>query len=246
MTFQITIAGVCVRITSIYDEICHLCRDYLEDKGEPQIFVETHPSDLEEEARRGREPLPLTEERAAYLETLAVYRRIAEKLSERDILLMHGVLLNCSGSGILITAPSGVGKTTRANLWTSAIPHTHVVNGDKPLISLGDSIMAYGTPWNGKENMGRNECVPLRAICLLQRGTGSQIRRVEPKEVLSSMLRQVYLSTDPGMQIRALSLLNLLCKKVPVYLMECDKETGSTIAVYHALCSDGIINPDAS
>lgn len=246
MIFQISIANICIRITSIYRGIYELCQDYLDDQKEPELSLVTVPSDLQKEAKICHENWPLSDARAAYMESLAVHRKLTEKFLDYDILLMHGVVLDCSGSGIMITAPSGVGKTTRANIWTSCIPHTYVVNGDKPFLGIGECVTAYGTPWNGRENMGRNVSVPLRAILLLSRSTKNQITRVRPGEVLPLLMRQVFLSDNGIVQMKILSLLNKLCRSVPVYRMECDRQPESMIAIYQTLCKDGIIHPEES
>ena len=241
MTFQIVIAGVSIRIKSIYSDVYAYCKDYLDNENEPEISIEIYPSDLEEEALRNKELWPMSDERASYMEILAVYRRIAEMLLKRNIFLMHGVLLDCCGSGILITAPSGTGKTTRANLWTAHIPDSYVINGDKPLLSMGDDVVGYGTPWNGKEYMGCNKSVPVKAICLLERSDEDQMIRVNPREVLQPLMKQVFLPANSNLRIKTLCLLDCLCKKVPVYLMRCDREPSSIIKIYNTLCSDGII-----
>ena len=89
---------------------------------------------------------------------------------DREALTMHGVIVATAGQGYMITAPSGVGKTTRGRLWCEHIPGSEIVNGDKPLIQLKDEgTFACGTPWCGKERINSNKIVPLRAILLLDR-----------------------------------------------------------------------------
>lgn len=241
MTFQIVIAGICVEVTSMYDQVYRLCAPYLANQEQPEISVQIDSEDLHKEALLNGENWPITEGRAAYLETMAVYRKIADRLLDRRVVLMHGTLLNCSGSGLLITAPSGVGKTTRARLWVDNAPDTYIVNGDKPLIAIGEEVIAYGTPWNGKEGIGRNESVPLRAICILKRSHANQLVRVEAREVLKCLMNQIYLPKDGKLQLKTLALLNDLCGKVPIYRMDCDREVETVRAFYDILGREGII-----
>lgn len=51
------------------------------------------------------------------METLAVYRKLAQLLVQEDILLMHGSVVAVDGQAYLFTAKSGIGKTTHTSLW---------------------------------------------------------------------------------------------------------------------------------
>ena len=52
-----------------------------------------------------------------YLETMAVYRKIEDKLLDYDTILFHGSAVAVDGVGYLFTAKSGTGKSTHTRLW---------------------------------------------------------------------------------------------------------------------------------
>lgn len=86
------------------------CKDYLTNEA-ADIKVAVTPDDIAFEAAASE-----IECSDKYYETLAIYRKIAEALIPRGILLVHGSTLKVNGNGYMFTAPSGVGKSTHAAL----------------------------------------------------------------------------------------------------------------------------------
>ena len=125
-----------------------------------------------------------------YLETLAVYRKLAQLLVQDDILLMHGAVVAVDGQAYLFTAQSGTGKTTHTRLWMQQFGDRAVmVNGDKPLLHItNEGVTVYGTPWDGKEHLSTNTSCPLKALCILTRSETNHIERISKKEALSLSL----------------------------------------------------------
>lgn len=154
---------------------------------------------------------------------------------------MHGAVLSVNGSGIMFAAPSGTGKTTHVNLWLSQFQDCHVINGDKPLIDITREPVAFGTPWCGKEHMGCNEAVPLKAICLLERGNTNCLEKLSPARVLQRLLRQVYMPSGSQRMEQTLRLFNRLCSCVPIYRLQCNMDPAAAAVAREVLFRDGII-----
>ena len=235
---------MCIEITSIYPEVYEFCRHYIVDRGAVDISLTICQSDLVAEAGLNHEAWPASQERVGYLEILAVYRKIAEAVVSRDVFLVHGTVISVGGAGIVFAAPSGTGKTTQALLWTRHIPDCHVVNGDKPLLRVGtDGVIAFGTPWCGKECMGRNEQVPLRVICYVQRSAENRLVRVHTADVWPLLLKQVYLPKEAEKLQRTILLFNQLCAYVPVYRLECNMSPDAALVAHRVLMTDGVLSP---
>ena len=88
ITKNYRIADRVVSVSSIYDEVHSYCRDYLTDE-EAEYSVSTSQEDIDFERRKSDrenelEGLPVVDHRDSYLEELAVYRRIAEKMLRRS------------------------------------------------------------------------------------------------------------------------------------------------------------------
>ena len=94
-----------------------------------------------------------------------------------DTILFHGSVIAVDGIGYLFTAKSGTGKSTHTRLWREYFgDRAAMVNDDKPLLKITDSsVIAYGTPYNGKHRLGTNISVPLKAICILTRAADNHI-----------------------------------------------------------------------
>ena len=198
--FQIRLAGRVVRIRPVYDEIRIMCREYGCSGNEaPDLTVQAGAEDLSaekafalEQQRKMGENLNLS---LPYLETLAVYRKIAAGMTAFSAFLMHGSVISAAGQGYMICAPSGTGKSTRTKLWLEEIPDSFVVNGDG---------------WN------TNTSVPLRAVFLLERGENA-VRELGFAEAFPALLRQTYKPKEPNAKRETLRLLSDMAGKVRVF-----------------------------
>ena len=164
-----------IEIRSLHLMIHEQCREY-RAAGVPDFRIEITPSDIVFEREKSAQA-DKAEERAiqfysdGYLETLAAYRKIAERMPEYDTILFHGSCVAVDGAGYLFTAKSGTGKSTHTRLWRELLGDRAImINDDKPLIRISDSgAIIYGTPWDGKHHLSNNIAVSLKAICILER-----------------------------------------------------------------------------
>ena len=226
MEFTVCLAGKNIAVTSIFDEVYDLCRNYLTDAS-PDIAVKVTPEDIVYEKRLNIreseiEGIQVVDYKDSYLETLAVYRKIATKMLDFDTFLMHGAVVAVGEKAWLFTAPSGTGKTTHINLWLKNITGSYVVNGDKPLIHIGDECTVYGTPWAGKEGMNRNIGIRLCGIVILNRGDENHIEKVPMTQILPVLIQQSYRPKTRLELEKTLSLLSRLGRKIPMYQLYCN------------------------
>ena len=84
--FNAKIADHVIAIDNRYDYIKQLYRDYISDE-EPYAFVSVNDDEIAAENFDGGNWSP------AYLETLAVYRKICEQLINDDIILLKDTVL---------------------------------------------------------------------------------------------------------------------------------------------------------
>ena len=239
MEFTVCLAGINVAVTSLFDEVYDFCRDYLTD-APADMNVSVTPEDINYEKivniREARiEGIPVVEYSDSYLETLAVYRKIVTKMLDFDTFLMHGAVVAVGDKAWLFTAPSGTGKTTHINLWLKNIPGSYVVNGDKPLIHIGDECTVYGTPWAGKEGMNRNVGVKLCGIVILNRGAENHVEKVPMTRILPVLIQQSYRPKEKAELEKTLSLLSRLGKKIPMYQLYCNMDPEAAFVAYNVL-----------
>lgn len=213
--FLIRLAGRTIRIESRYEYVKQMCRSYICDSGQEDIRIVCSEKDIEYERSRETEDGDFTDD---YLESLAVYRSIAEKMLDYSVFLMHGAVVAAGEEAFMFTAASGVGKTTRLNMWLEQIPDSYVVNGDKPLMRMTDTeIIACGTPWAGKEKLNTNTEVPLRAIILLERAKETSLQKISFSEAFVQLLGQTYRPASPKLMEKTLRLLKQLGQRIDFY-----------------------------
>lgn len=230
-----------VEICSLYDEVQLLCRDY--KCGEkPEFTVDITQAHIERERERSaaedrKEGIAVRHFRDSYLETLAVYREIAEQMCERDVLLFHGSAVAVDGNGYIFTAKSGTGKSTHTRLWREYLGDRAVmINDDKPLIRIdGDGARVYGTPWDGKHRISSNVSAPLKAICILERAENNSIVRISPVQALPMLLQQVCRVQSPEGMKKLLSLMDRLAESVSLYRLSCNMDISAAETSYNAM-----------
>jgi hypothetical protein len=228
ITFQVLIAGICVKIESLFDTTRTFCKDYL-CEGTPAFAVVITQDDIDFERRKSEredmlEGIPIRHFSDAYLETLAVYRKICTELLKRDTLLFHGSVIAVDGEGYLFTAKSGTGKSTHTSLWRQEFgERAEMINDDKPLLKIaGDTVLVCGTPWNGKHRLGCNKIVPLKAICILERDTDNHIHRISAQEALPMLFQQSFRTGEPVGMVRLLDLLETIMSRTKIYRLGCN------------------------
>ncbi len=228
--FNIELAGVVIRIEPLYGFIREYCRGYITDKPE-SFTVSVSEEDIAAERSKSaaedrKEGIPQRDFRDSYLETLAVYRKIAEKMLDFDTILFHGSVIAVDGSAYMFTAKSGTGKSTHTRLWREMLGDRAVmINDDKPLITISKSgITAYGTPWDGKHRLSTNTGALLKAICVLERAEKNRIAGITKAYCYNMLVQQVYKPTTPQKLIKTLQLIDRLAENVKLYRLGCNMQ----------------------
>lgn len=235
------IADKTIQISSLFDDVHKLCHDYLSN-GEPDFSVSSSEKDIDfereksaqEDARQGRKVINFSD---SYLETLVVYRKIAEQMIDYNTLLFHGSAVAVDGRAYLFCAKSGTGKSTHTRLWREYFKDKAVmVNDDKPLLRIdGGCVQVCGTPWNGKHRLGNNISVELGAVCFLDRAQENHIEPVPSYSALPLLLRHCYKSTDKSKLVHTLDLLSEIKNRVDLYSLHCNMSTDAVITAYNAM-----------
>ncbi len=230
-----------IGIESLYERVHALCAAYRVDT-DPDFVVRTVPTDIERERERSAredrlEGRPVRAWSDEYLEELAVYRQIAEKMPACDTFLFHGSAVAVDGWGYLFAAKSGTGKSTHARLWKQLLGDRFTyVNDDKPLIRIApEAAVIYGTPYDGKHHLSSNIAVPLKAICLLQRGAENSIRPVSAREAFPRLMQQVYCPEDRKAFARTMGLVQELTKQVRFYELSCNMDIEAARVAFLAM-----------
>lgn len=239
--FHIAIAGQVVGVSALHETTQEFCRDYLTEE-DADFSVAVKPEDIRIEREKsdreaiieGHEPVAYSDE---YLETLSVYRKIAQGLLNYNTILFHGSVIAVDGEGYLFTAKSGTGKSTHTRLWREYFGDRAVmINDDKPLLKITDQVVTvYGTPWDGKHHLSTNTSVPLKAICILERSEANRIAPVTAKEVFPMLCQQCYRPLSPAAMLKTLSMIDRLSHSVALYRLGCNMEQEAANIAYEGM-----------
>ena len=228
---KIQLANLCVALENKYDFIEKLARDYITD-GEPEFTVFATDEEIAEEGKNEEGSFSL-----GYLESIVLYRKIAEKLPEYDAFVFHGAVIEFEGRAYLFTAKSGVGKTTHIRLWQKKFGNAvSILNGDKPVLRIIDGkAYASGTPWRGKEGYGKPGLLELYGIAFLERALENEAYPVMPDAVIMKFATQAYIPKTEA-AVKTLSLFNKILSTVPLITLKCNMNLDAADVAKAAFC----------
>lgn len=236
MALEIELAKNRILIYNKYSLIERMCNNYSVPISVDNVdfSIQIADEDIEHERRQQVGKINYSD---AYLETLAAYRKISEMLLSQNILLFHGSAIAVDGVGYLFTAPSGTGKSTHTRLWMEHFGERAViVNDDKPLLEVCEGgVIAYGTPWDGKHHLSNNIAVPLKAICILERGDTNTIHPIAPREAFSMLLQQSYRPSDARKMVDTLKLVRQLSHTIGLFHLSCNMEPDAAKIAYQGM-----------
>lgn len=169
------------------------------------------------------------------LMTTAVY----SKLCEVNTVLMHASLVDLKGEGIIFTGPSGIGKTTQAELWQKHLGAT-IVNGDKAFVRAFDKdVYAYGAPWSGSSPYCLNKKSLLKGIVVLLQSDKNSIKRLDSVDATACALPHIFMHHwDERCVENVLATFENILKTVPVWLLECKPDEEAVNITKEAVLSE--------
>lgn len=140
----------------------------------------------------------------------------------RERLCLHAACVRTHLGGILFSGPSGIGKSTQAELWC-AHRGAKQINGDRPILSRERAgWLAWGSPYAGSSRCHVNENCPVTAIVMLQQARKCSLRRLSRVEAFRSVWAGLTMhSWDERFVEAATDLTIELIGKVPIFEFCC-------------------------
>lgn len=152
----------------------------------------------------------------------ALCTAVLTHLSVRSAFLMHASLIEYDNQGVIFLGPSGIGKTTQAELW-ERYRGADIINGDMVFVRKhNDEFKAYGSPWHGSSPYCLNRNVPLKAVIVLKQNTENKMKRLTGMDMLRYVLNNIFIPEwfERGTEI-VLETVDTLLSAVPVYELSC-------------------------
>lgn len=141
---------------------------------------------------------------------------------QRHMIQFHSSLIDYQGYGLMFLGPSGIGKTTQAELWNQ-YRDALIINGDIVFVQeTEESFLGWGTPWHGSSPYCENTNVPVEALIILKQAPENSIRKLEGFEKVTAVSNSVFYPrwVENGMEL-CLETLDHLLSKIPVYELSC-------------------------
>ena len=236
VNFKIKIANKVLEINAFNESTKRYCGKFLSEE-EPNYVITMNEEDLKNESSNSINGKVYVNE-----EISALYRKIANLFVEDGIIVFHGSSFMVNGNGFIVTARSGVGKSTHAKLLSDLIGDDFkYINDDKPLLSINDGVTVFSSPWNGKEKRGNNVSAPLKAIMFLSRSEEPTYRKIINKEeIYVKLLSQTYLPREKDLREKALKIVDKLLKNVNFYEINVNQNGESAKMTYERIIKDEI------
>ena len=143
-------------------------------------------------------------------------------LIHQNRLCLHAACVDTPFGGLLFSGPSGIGKSTQANLWHVHRGAKHI-NGDRPILSKDSGEwLAWGSPFAGSSKCHVNESCPVSAIIMLQQAQNCELWRLSLPEAFRAVWSGLTIhSWDKFFVEKALDLTTELIEIIPVYGFRC-------------------------
>lgn len=150
-----------------------------------------------------------------------------ELLIRHERICVHAACIESTLGGILFSGPSGIGKSTQAELWCEYC-RAKQINGDRPILSKDDKgWKAWGSPYAGSSKYYVNQNCAVTAIVMLRQAENCSLRKMTLSEAFRAVWMGVTVhSWDKYFVEKACDLIVALVSDVPVFEFCCtpDKE----------------------
>lgn len=148
-----------------------------------------------------------------------------KRMLVHDAMILHCCVLQVNDGVILFSGPSGIGKSTHADLW---VKHrgARVINGDRTLLQKSnDRWMSLGWPICGSSEICHNENFPVKAIVFLDQSPENGGIRCRYFDAVKQLISQLTINAwSPSAVEKIWSMAEDLATHVPVFYYHCNME----------------------
>ena len=230
--YSLSLAEIKVPVRFLFPDTAKLFREYCASEQPEQAGLFLSEEDWAWGKQIGFEKNPLAEYSlftASISEYLLDYKRC----------VVHAVAFSHEGRGWLITAPSGVGKSTQIKTLQKLYPgEFSVICGDRPVLQLTDDdrVVVHPSPWNGKEDWYGAQAAPLEGIVCLRRGEENSLSILSSRQAAIPVFSAMIHNGSSEEKIHQVAAFETeLLKRVPVWMLTNKGVPDSTELLYREL-----------
>lgn len=160
---------------------------------------------------------------------------IEKILLQRDSFLLHSAVVEKNGKSVLFSGPSGIGKSTQADLWAKHLG-ADILNGDRTIVMrCRDGFYGGGSPYAGHSRIYRREQFPIAGLFLLEQADENRVARLGADAFAPLMSQILINSWDLDFMDQLTGLLAQLLTQVPVYRLSCRPDRQAVELAYKTL-----------
>lgn len=159
------------------------------------------------------------------IQNIFAYISFEELMMRHGAMILHASFINTEYGGILFSGPSGIGKSTQADLWCR-YKNAELINGDRTIIKKADDTWnAYGSPYAGSSECFVNKKAEIRGIFILEQSDICSVEQIKGAKAFAKLYSGMIVNMwNPEYVSRLALLIEHMMEKVPVYLFRCTKE----------------------
>lgn len=152
-----------------------------------------------------------------------------------EAFLLHSSVVKINGKAVLFSGPSGMGKSTQANLWAEYLG-AEILNGDRCVVmKKADGFYGGGSVWAGTSGIYRPEQAPIAGIFLLGQAKENHVHKLGIEALKPLFSQSTVNSWDSEFMEKILQLYAELLDTVPVYRLDCRPDREAVELAYHTL-----------
>lgn len=220
MKTVIKIAGIPIENSLLYNDTARFLKDFT-CKDKPLISVGVTEAEIQN--ARNFDGVFVSESGDADIEFALLYGKISDSLLKYSRVGFHGVAFMWKQRAWIITALSGVGKTTQYVQWKRLCgDEVEIINGDKPFCEFADDgIIVHSSPWAGKERLYQKISGKLGGIILLEQSRENKIKQLSPREVAGKLFIQFLFGRNNAEDVDMVCrFTERLATSVPIFKLE--------------------------
>ncbi len=157
-----------------------------------------------------------------------------EMALSRGFLPIHASAFVFENKAILVSGPSGIGKTTLAKRMNNLFGYP-ILNDDKPLLRIeNDLVVVYGSPFSGKESLNFNAVYPLGKLLFIEKGEKNEFIMISLKMAINEILKNIFRPENEDIWNLATDIATRIIKedKIIKYACKNDNSAGYILQKY--------------
>ena len=156
--------------------------------------------------------------------------------ADTEGVLFHAAFVEVDGKALLFTAPSGVGKSTQADLWCRE-KGAELINGDRCVLKVKDGrVFALGVPYCGSSGVRKNRTIEVAAVIYLGRAETPSVRRLSGVTAFLKIFEGICVNTWNSSDMEnSLKTVTAIAENVPIFMLMCTPDILSVRELEKAL-----------